>query len=173
MMITFSVLYLVFYTLIFLTLLSISFFVVPFFLLSKFPLSVYFNIIGKYTQYKLFVAFIFLFLTGLPPFALFLVKFNILEYTLYNNHITIIVFLFLGFLLNMFFYAQTFNHKNDKGNVYLILTGVVFQNSKYTTSLTKKYSYVHYWVFLGAINTFFFLLLSPLFYTDFFLIMNL
>jgi hypothetical protein len=172
-MITFSLLYLFLYILIFLSITILSFLTIPFDLLIKFSMPNYFTILQKYTNNKFIVMVNFLFLTGLPPFGLFLVKFNILTYVLYHNHFVVILMLFFLFLLNMFYYAQIFNYKNYKNNDYSLVTvGILKYFNNPRRSLITQ-TYLSYRCFLSVINIFFFVLLSLAVYTDCFFLINL
>lgn len=173
MMITFSLMYLLFYCLIFLSLLLLSFLAIPSTFLTQFSLSVYFTIMQKYTNYKFIVNYNFLVLTGLPPFSLFLIKFNILTYIMYSNHVTVTILMFITLLLNMFYYAQIFNNKNYKTAVYPLLTRTIFKGYSYTHKNFQKATYSYYFVNLFLVNSFICTFLSIFLYTEFFLIIGL
>ena len=172
-MITFSLVYLFFYILIFLSLTILSFLIIPFDLLTKFSMPNYFTILQKYTNNKFIVLVNFLFLTGLPPFSLFLVKFNILTYVLYHNHFLVILMLFLVFLINMFYYAQIFNYKNYKNNNYSLFTVNILKYFNNPRGNLVTQTYLNYRCTLTVINIFFFFLLSLAVYTDCFFLINL
>lgn len=173
MMVTFSMLYLVFYILILISLLLLSFLTVPFEFLSKFSLSIYFTTIERYTTTSFMILMNFLFLTGLPPFGLFLVKLNILTYVLYSNHFIVVLILFFVFLVNMFYYAQIFNSKNYKTKNYGLIKNSALKYFKTNQNNLKTQTYLTYNSFLMSVNVFFFFILNIFIYTDFFLITNL
>ena len=173
MMITFSLLYLFLYILTFLSLTVLTFLSIPFELLVRFSMPNYFTILQKYTNNKFMMMINFLFLTGLPPFGLFLVKFNILTYVLYHNHFILIFILFLVFLINMFYYAQIFNYKNSKTNDYSLVNAGILKYFNNPRRTLVNQTYVNYRCFLIVTNTIGFFLLSLFVYTDCFFLINL
>lgn len=83
-------------------------------------------------------------LSGLPPFFLFFIKFNILTYILFTLNPIISFFVFLVLFLNMLYYIQIFFFKNSVlsihkksikkqyvnynivFNIYLFIFGLIF-----------------------------------------------
>lgn len=121
-MFTFSFFYAFMYLFVFLSLLTLAFTQFPLQLLTKYSTSNFFIFLLKYTHTKNLFLFLIFCLTGLPPVGLFFIKFNILSFLLYQNHIFFSIVLFFMFFFNMLYYSQLFNFKNTKKNTYNIVT---------------------------------------------------
>lgn len=172
-MFTFSLLYVSFYLCIFVSLLVVMMTHIPMYLLAHQSLTNIMVFIQKYIPSKNLIFFLIFSLTGLPPFGLFFVKFNILTFVLYQTHVFFIVILFFMFFLNMLYYAQLFNFKNFKKNSYHIITTDLL--SKLGTSVyhhNQKTSYTTYSLTVTIISILFCLIFSFLLFSDFFLILN-
>lgn len=121
-MFTFSFFYAFMYLFVFLSLLTLAFTQFPLQLLTKYSTSNFFIFLLKYTPTKNLFLFLLFCLTGLPPVGLFFIKFNILAFLLYQNHVFFSLVLFFMFFFNMLYYTQLFNFKNTKKNTYNVVT---------------------------------------------------
>jgi len=173
-MFTLSLLYVVFYLFIFLSFLVLTFSQLPVYVLTHFSTSSFMIFLQKYKPSKNLYLWLIFALTGLPPVGLFFVKFNIFFFVLYQAHIFIIIILFLLFFLNMLFYTQLFNFRNFKKDIYSILNPEVFSKWSFSQS-SKTYlaTYNTYWTTLLVVNTLMFLVLTVVFFSDYFLILNI
>jgi hypothetical protein len=167
-MFTFSVIYVVFYLLNFLSIFFFLFTQVPFYVITNFSISNIMVFLQKYKYLSFFYFWLLFMLTGLPPFGLFFVKFNIFFFVLYSSNFTSIIFLFFFFFLNMLFYLQVFNFKNFKKNNYHVVTPEIFllwrDNQNFTTYST--YSIVKF-----SVNILFFFSFMFFFFSDYYLIL--
>ena len=68
--------------------------------------------INKFSKFKSIFFILFLSLSGLPPFFLFFIKFNLLINLFYKLNIFSAIIVFIIFFLNMLFYVQFFLNKN-------------------------------------------------------------
>ena len=80
--------------------------------LSKTSLPHMLYYINNISRYKYLFYGLFLALTGIPPFLLFLIKFNILVDGYYRLDFITAYIVFLGFFLHMLFYIQPESIKN-------------------------------------------------------------
>lgn len=87
----------------------------------------------KFSKYKNLILALLLTLSGLPPFYLFIVKFNILIFLLHKINIIYIIIIFVIFYLNMLFYVQIFIFKNN--NFYLKISNNLLHKN------VNKYSF--------------------------------
>lgn len=173
-MFTLGICYLIIYSLLILSLFSISFIKFPIYCLTEWSVSTFLIFINRYTKVKeLFLFFIFS-LTGLPPVGLFFVKFNILTFIFYQTHIIIIIILFIMFFLNMLYYAQLFNIKNFKKNIYHVFNNnvfVIFKKNRMSVVIFENYSTYNIIFFLVMVC--FISILTIFFFNDFYLIASL
>lgn len=173
-MFTLSLLYVVFYLFALLALLVFSFTHTPIYTLTHLSTTNFIVFIQKYVPTKSLFLFLVFSLTGLPPVGLFFVKFNILAFVLYQTHIFVIISLFLLFFLNMLYYIQLFNFKNFKKPIYSILNSQVFTIWNQGTFFKSYFTtYRSYKLTLLIVNVLFLLLLTIVFFSDYFLIMAL
>jgi hypothetical protein len=167
-MFTFSIIYVVFYLLIFLSICFFLFTQIPFYVITHFSIPNVMIFLQKYKYLSFFYFWLLFMLTGLPPFGLFFVKFNIFFFILHNTNIISIVLIFFFFFFNMLFYLQVFNFKNFKKNNYHLVTPEIFllwkDNHNFTTYST--YSIVKF-----SVNILFFLFFMFLFFADYYLIL--
>ena len=167
-MFTFSIIYVFFYLLMFLSIFFFLFTQIPFHIITHFSIPNVMIFLQKYKYLSFFYFWLLFMLTGLPPFGLFFVKFNIFFFILYNTNLISIVFIFLFFLFNMLFYLQVFNFKNFKKNNYHVVTPEIFvlwkDNQNFTTYST--YSIVKF-----SVNILFFSFFMFLFFADYYLIL--
>lgn len=172
-MFTFSLLYVFMYLFIFLGLLALVFTQIPtyaFINLSTTNLMVF---IQRYLPLKNLMFFLIFTLTGLPPFGLFFVKFNLLAFVLYQTHFFFVLILFLMFFLNMLYYVQLFNFRNFKKKTYHIFNANFFNKANAGKSFTtQKTTYATYTLVLFIANILFCLVFSILFFNDFFLLIS-
>lgn len=172
-MFTFSLLYVFMYLFIFLGLLSLVFTQISLHIFTNYSAMSLMLFIQKYIPVKNLIFFLIFALTGLPPFGLFFVKFNILSFVLYQTHFFVIVILFLMFFLNMLYYAQLFNFKNFKSKNYHQFNADLFSKEELSTTFQgRRSTYSTYSLLLFIINTLTMLVFSILFFNDFFLIVN-
>ncbi len=167
-MVTFSLLYVFFYLFL---LLGIFFFIfthIPFYALINFSISNIMIFLQKYKNLSFFYFWLLFMLTGLPPFGLFLVKFNIFFFLLYSSNIITLILLFTIFFFNMIFYLQVFNFKNFKKNNYHVVNTEIFSlwkdHKNYTT-------YSTYFITKFLVNILFFLFFMFFFFSDYYLIL--
>ena len=173
-MFTLTSIYATFYILILLSILIIIFSSNIFNLLSTLSLGNLILLIQKYKTSKTMYLWLFFSLTGLPPFGLFFIKFNILFHILVNTHFGSVLVSFFFFFLNMLFYSQIFSYKNHKTNLYHIVCPDIFNYFKNTKLTYPKFSsHITYSINLFAINLLFFLFFTSLLFNDLFLILNL
>jgi hypothetical protein len=173
-MFTLGACYVFIYVCIFLSLLVLSFLQLPVSMLTQMSTTTFFIILQKYSNIKnLFFFYIFL-LTGLPPVGLFFIKFNILTYVLYQTHLGVAIILFFVFFFNMLFYAQLFNIKNYKKQVYEHVDTTVFLQWKNNKSLQSNFtSYTHYKIIFFLLSVILFFLLFIFFCSDLLFIFSL
>ncbi len=173
-MFTLSLLYVVFYLFIFLSFLILSFSQLPVYFLTHLSTPKFLIFIQKYKVTKNLYFWLFFSLTGLPPVGLFFVKFNMFFFILYQSHVFVIILLFFFFFLNMLYYMQMFNFKNYKHELYTSLTPSTIQQWN-TNARSKSYltSYNHYYLTLTVVNTVLFLVLTVVFFADYYLVLNL
>ncbi len=130
--------------------------------------------IQKYKTSKTLYLWLFFSLTGLPPFGLFFIKFNILLYILGNTHIFSLSTVFFFLFLNMLFYCQVFSFKNHKKPLYSIVGPDIFKFFKNTTNFYSNLSsYTTYNVSIFVINILFMLIFTVFFFNDYFLILSI
>lgn len=173
-MFTFSLLYVFMYLTIFLALLALVFTQISLQIFTNYSTTTVMLFIQKYVPVKNLIFFLIFALTGLPPFGLFFVKFNILTFVLYQTHFFLVVVLFLMFFLNMLYYAQLFNFKNFKRKNYHQLNAAMLSKSQLSTNFQSRYStYNTYNLILFIVNVLVALVFSILFFTDFFLVVNI
>lgn len=173
-MFTLSLVYVVLYLLIFLAVLVLTFSQLPLYFLTHMSTTNFMIFFQKYKHTKNLYLWLFFCLTGLPPVGLFFIKFNIFFYVLYQSHIFIIIILFLLFFVNMLYYAQLFNFRNFKKPIYTSLTPQVFTIWNTNEFFGKFIStYNTYYITLAVVNIIMFLILTALFFTDYFLILNM
>lgn len=173
-MFTFSLLYVSFYLCIFVCLLVLMFTQIPLYILTHNSTTHLMVFIQKYLPGKNLIFFLIFSLTGLPPFGLFFVKFNLLAFVLYQTHIFLVIVLFLMFFLNMIFYTQLFNFKNFKMSCYHIFKADSFRKSNSLTQFNvQKTTYTTYSLTVTIISILFCLTFSVIFFTDFFLVVNI
>lgn len=170
-MFTLSLLYTTFYLLIILSLLIFSFIHTPIYTVTHLSATNFIVFIQKYIPTKNLFFFLVFSMTGLPPVGLFFVKFNILAFLLYQTHLIVITFLFFLFFLNMLYYTQLFNFKNFKKTIYSVVNTEIFSTwNKYNFVKTQQSSYNTYRLTLMIVNILLFLVVSFLFFVDYFLI---
>lgn len=173
-MFTFSLLYVFMYLTIFLALLALVFTQISLQIFTNYSTTTVMLFIQKYVPVKNLIFFLIFALTGLPPFGLFFVKFNILTFVLYQTHFFLVVVLFLMFFLNMLYYAQLFNFKNFKRKNYHQFSAAMLSKSQLSTNFQNRYStYNTYNLILFIVNVLVALVFSILFFTDFFLVVNI
>lgn len=173
-MFTFSLLYVFMYLFVFLGLLALMFTQISLHIFTSYSTMSIMLYIQKYIPVKNLIFFLIFALTGLPPFGLFFVKFNILTFVLYQTHFFVIVVLFLMFFLNMLYYAQLFNFKNFKGKTYSRLNEVTFSAIGLSTAFqATRSTYTTYSLILFIVNTLTALVFAILFFNDFFLVVNI
>lgn len=173
-MFTFSLLYVFMYLTIFLALLALVFTQISLQIFTNYSTTTVMLFIQKYVPVKNLIFFLIFALTGLPPFGLFFVKFNILTFVLYQTHFFLVVVLFLMFFLNMLYYAQLFNFKNFKRKNYHQFNAAMLSKSQLSTNFQSRYStYNTYNLILFIVNVLVALVFSILFFTDFFLVVNI
>jgi hypothetical protein len=74
--------------------------------------------INKFSKYKFFFFFLLLSLSGLPPFLMFFIKFNIMIYIYFKLNFFLNIIIFIILFLNMLYYIQVFINKNVKVKYY-------------------------------------------------------
>lgn len=171
-MFTLGLFYIYIYIYLFLSLFLLIFSFLPLQLITKWSLTSYLVFLQKYTNIKNLFFFLIFSLTGLPPVGLFFIKFNILTFILYQTHIFLVIFLFLIFLLNMFYYIQLFNIKNFKTNIYSNLNANLFQTWQKDT-YNNQHSYHTYYQINFIILVLCIIFCMIFFYIDFLLVLNL
>lgn len=172
-MFTFSLLYVLMYLFIFLSLFSLVFTQIPTYVFTSYSTTTLMVFIQKYIPVKNLIFFLIFTLTGLPPFGLFFVKFNLLTFLLYQTHLFLIFIVFFMFFLNMIYYIQLFNFKNFKKKTYNLFNSSLYSKVELSSQYhIKKATYNTYSLILSVVNVLFFLLLSILFFNDFFLLVN-
>ena len=149
---------------IFTSVISIQYFI-------HYSLSIFIVYIKKYTNYNILFSNLFLCLSGLPPVGLFFIKFNLLNYIINQSHIATIFVVYFVFLLNMFFYLQLFNFKNNKYSTSSIVTSTIFKYI-YSYSCNPLYNsnYKTYYGIFFIVFLFFIFYFFAWYITDFFLI---
>lgn len=173
-MFTLTSIYLTLYVYILLSLFILIFNSSIFNVISTLSLGNLILFIQKYKTNKTIYLWLFFCLTGLPPFGLFFIKFNILFYILINTHISSVIIIFVFFFLNMLFYSQTFSYKNYKSKLYHIVCPNIFNCFRSKNIINSQFSsYTTYSINLFAINILFFTFFTFILFTDFFLILNL
>jgi len=173
-MFTLSLIYVVLYLFLFLAVLILTFSQLPLYFLTHMSMSSFMIFFQKYKHTKNLYLWLFFCLTGLPPVGLFFVKFNIFFYVLYQSHLFVIIVLFLLFFLNMLYYAQVFNFRNFKKSMYTVITPKMFTVWNSNEFFGKFMStYNTYYLTLAIINIIMLLVLTALFFTDYFLILNI
>lgn len=134
--------YIINYTLIFIYLLIILLRFIPLNLINKLSLNNFYSYISIYFKYKKLIYILFLILSGLPPFIVFLFKLNIMILIFNKQNLFNLFIFFIFFYLNMLFYIQIFFFKNKqaiktiifskkqniKNDFYLILQIILFLN---------------------------------------------
>jgi len=113
-MFTLGILYFYIYIISIFSIFSLSFMFFPISLLTQLSFSSFLFFLNKYTKIKETFYFLIFILTGLPPFGLFFVKFNILTFLLYQTSFFSLIVIFFLYFLNMLYYSQIFNLKNFK-----------------------------------------------------------
>lgn len=172
-MFTFSLLYVFMYLFIFLGLLALVFSQIPTFVFINLSTTNLMIFIQRYVPLKNLIFFLIFMLTGLPPFGLFFVKFNLLAFVLYQTHLFFVVVLFLMFFLNMLFYVQLFNFRNFKKKTYHVFNARFFANANDGKPFnTQKTTYKTYTLVLFIVNVLFCLVFSILFFNDFFILLS-
>lgn len=173
-MFTFSLLYVFMYLFIFLALLALVFTQLPTYAFINLSTTNLMIFIQRYVPLKNLIFFLIFTLTGLPPFGLFFVKFNLLAFVLYQTHFFFVIILFLMFFLNMLFYVQLFNFRNFKKKTYHTFNASFFSKLNDGKSFsTQKTTYKTYTLVLFIVNVLFCLIFSILFFNDFFLLLNI
>lgn len=173
-MFTFSILYVSLYLIIFVGLLILTFTQVPLYLVTQHSIPTFVIFLQRYIPVKNLFFFLIFSLTGLPPFGLFFVKFNILAFILYQTHIFFIVILFIMFFLNMLYYMQLFNFRNFKKMSYSTVTPQLITSLRQTNySSQNRITYRTYKLTCTLVTILFFLIFSLFFINDFFLILNI
>lgn len=172
-MFTFSLLYVFMYLFIFLGLLALLFTQIPTYVLISYSTTNLMVYIQRYVPLKNLIFFLIFALTGLPPFGLFFVKFNLLTFILYQTHFFLAIALFLMFFLNMLYYVQLFNFKNFKKKSYHEFDSNLCSKLQLADNYhIHKSTYNTYFLVVFIINILIFLIFSFLFFNDFFLIAN-
>lgn len=162
------------YLFIFLSLLALIFTQIPLYVFTNYSTTNLMIFIQKYVPLKNLIFFLIFALTGLPPFGLFFVKFNLLTFILYQTHFFLIIVVFLMFFLNMLYYVQLFNFRNFKKKSYHEFTSTFYSRGQSTGVTTVwKSTYNTYSLVLFIINTLSVVIFSILFFNDFFLIINI
>ena len=162
------------YLFIFLGLLALVFTQLPTYAFINLSTTNLMIFIQRYVPLKNLIFFLIFTLTGLPPFGLFFVKFNLLAFVLYQTHFFFVIILFLMFFLNMLFYVQLFNFRNFKKKTYHVFNASFFSKLNDGKSFsTQKTTYKTYTLVLFIVNVLFCLIFSILFFNDFFLLLNI
>ena len=167
-MFTLSVLYVFFYLFLVLGIFFFIFTQIPFYVLINFSIPNIMIFLQKYKYLSFFYFWLLFMLTGLPPFGLFFIKFNIFFFLLHSSNIISFILLFSFFFFNMIFYLQVFNFKNFKKNNYHVVSPEIFSlwkdNNNYTT-------YSTYFITKFSVNILFFFFFMFFFFSDFYLIL--
>lgn len=172
-MFTFSLLYVFMYLFIFLGLLALVFTQIPTYVFINLSTTNLMIFIQRYIPLKNLMFFLVFTLTGLPPFGLFFVKFNMLAFILYQTHFAFIIILFFMFFLNMLFYVQLFNFRNFKKQTYHVFNASFFSKATAEKPFAlQKTTYATYTLVLFIVNVLFCLIFSILFFNDFFLLLS-
>lgn len=161
MIVTLSFAYLLYYILTLCGLFLVCFFFLPLNALYLLNLPTYICFFKKYSANPAILLCLFFILTGIPPAALFLLKFSILSFILSKFNFFLSSFLFINFLVNMFFYAQVFNFKNwstqTLSNVYSVFKHMCFfSNNNQNILFVVVYSIILFLIFT-VLNIFFYL----------------
>ena len=173
MVFTLVTIYITFYVLILLSIFGLIFSNTLFSVLSVWSLGNLMLFLQKYKSLKTLYFWLFFSLTGLPPVGLFFVKFNIFFSVLNNTHIISSVIMFLFFFLNMLFYSQIFSFKNHKKSLYHTIGPDMFSYFRNTKLYSSNFSkYTTYFITIFSINVLFFLFLTGLFLSDYYLIIS-
>ncbi len=147
-MFTLGILYLYIYIVSIFCIFCISFTFFPLNILTQFSLPSFLFFLNKYTKVKEIFYFLVFILTGLPPFGLFFVKFNILSFLLYQTSFFCLIIIFFLYFLNMLYYSQIFNLKNYKKKSLLIIDNNFFAtwdknfNAEFYLDTYKNYQLV-------------------------------
>ena len=172
-MLTLSLLYVYLYISCLVALFYLLTCLVPLNYFINYSLSIFITFLKKYTTFQPIFFGIFICLCGLPPVGLFLIKFNILSYVISYNHFITILILYIVFLLNMFYYLQVFNFKNNKSRLIELINNNIFKiwnKHSYNYLFNLKFStYYFYFYFIFFLFFFFFFIW---FITDFFYIFS-
>ena len=165
-MLTLSLLYVYLYISCLVALFYLLTCLVPLNYFINYSLSIFITFLKKYTTFQPIFFGIFICLCGLPPVGLFLIKFNILSYVISYNHFITILILYIVFLLNMFYYLQVFNFKNNKSRLIELINNNIFKiwnkhsyNYLFNLKFSTYYFYFYFIFFLfflfGLLQIFF------------------
>ena len=95
-------------------------------------------VIKKYTNFSPFFM-LFFFLSGIPPVALFFIKFNFLLNAVNTLGLILSILAIFSMLVNMFFYIQIYN-TNNKDIDFTKISIKPLKNNKFSYKCTKKYN---------------------------------